>query len=402
MTKQVLKRTVGFCAAAWQASTSRWVDGALRYVTATPGLAFRDFSFLEEMAMDELAPAPSWLGKADGMILAFGLREDEPADTTMRWIERGGVPAVSLVWEWLHPRLPVVATDFVAVMTCAAEYFIRQGFDHFAFVGTVAVDPAVMAGHHRAFDQVLAAHHRRAALAYDLSFRPNGVLDDLERIRAEEGLARLLCEAPKPLAVFTLNDCQAWVVCCMCEELGLDVPGEVSVLGSGDWPISRCQSPTISSVRTAAETVGFEAMKLLHQLMVGAARPDQPLLIGPEGVVERESTCAEYREGGDVRRAVEFIRRHACEGIKVADVVRHLRIARRTLDQHFADRLGHSPAEEIRRVRFDRASKLLGETGLSVGRVAELAGFRDLAQFNATFRQRTGLAPAEFRQREQK
>ena len=31
MTKQVLKRTVGFCAAAWQASTSRWVDGALRY-----------------------------------------------------------------------------------------------------------------------------------------------------------------------------------------------------------------------------------------------------------------------------------------------------------------------------------------------------------------------------------
>ena len=289
MTKQALRRTVGFCAAAWQASARRWVDGALRYVTATPGLAFRDFSFLEEMAMDELAPAPSWQGKADGMILAFGLREDEPADATMRWIERGGLPAVSLVWDWRHPRLPVVATDFAAVMTCAAEYFIRQGFDHFAFVGTVAVDP-----------------------------------------------------------------------------------------------------------------VGFEALKLLHRLMDGAARPEQPLLIGPEGVVERESTCAEYREGGDVRRAVEFIRRHACEGIKVADVVRHLRIARRTLDQHFADRLGHSPAEEIRRVRLDRARKLLAETGLSVGRVAELAGFRDLAQFNATFRQLTGLPPAEFRQRERK
>lgn len=48
MTKQALKRTVGFCAAAWQASTSRWVDGALRYVTATPGLAFRDFSFQQD------------------------------------------------------------------------------------------------------------------------------------------------------------------------------------------------------------------------------------------------------------------------------------------------------------------------------------------------------------------
>jgi len=89
MTKQALKRTVGFCAAAWQASTSRWVDGVLRYVTATPGLAFRDFSFQQDMRTDELAPAPSWLGKADGMILAFGLREGDPADAVMRWIERG-------------------------------------------------------------------------------------------------------------------------------------------------------------------------------------------------------------------------------------------------------------------------------------------------------------------------
>jgi len=174
MTKKALKQTVGFCAAAWQAnSASRWVDGVLRYVTETPGLVFRDFSFQQEMRT------------------------------------------------------------------------------------------------------------------------------------------------------------HAWVVCCMCEELGLEVPGEVAVLGSGDWPISRCQNPTLSSVRTAAETVGFEAMKLLHRLMDGAARPGQPLLIGPEGVVERESTCAEYREGGDVRRALEFSRQHACEGIKVADVVRHLRIARR-------------------------------------------------------------------------
>ncbi len=51
---------------------------------------------------------------------------------------------------------------------------------------------------------------------------------------------------------------------------------------------------------------------------------------------------------------------------------------------------------------LERAKKLLAETALSVGRVAELAGFRDLAQFNATFRQRTGLPPAEFRQRERK
>ena len=156
-------------------------------------------------------------------------------------------------------------------------------------------------------------------------------------------------------------------------------------------------------MRTAAETVGFEAMKLLHRLMDGAARPDQPLLIAPEGVVERESTCAEYRDDGDVRRArgihpATCLRRH--QGGRTWCAI--CEIARRTLDKHFADRLGHSPAEEIRRVRLERARKLLAETGLSVGKVAELAGFRDLALFNATFRQHTGMPPTEFRKRERK
>ena len=90
MTKQALHRTAGFCAATWQASASRWVDGALRHVTATPGLTFRDFSFQQDMRTDDLAPAPSWQGKSDGMILVFGLREDESADAAIRWIERGG------------------------------------------------------------------------------------------------------------------------------------------------------------------------------------------------------------------------------------------------------------------------------------------------------------------------
>ncbi|MEI7910331.1 MAG: substrate-binding domain-containing protein [Verrucomicrobiota bacterium] len=401
MGNEAVKRTIGFCAAAWQGIAARWVEGALRYVTATPGLVCRDFSFLQEVATDELAPAPPWQGKADGMILAFGLSKDEPVDAVMRWIERGGSPAVSLAWDWHHPRLPVVATDFPAVLRCAAEYFIRRGFRHFAFVGSMTGDQAVMAGYHRAFDRALAAHQCRAALACDLALHPHGVREDHAQIRSEEALARLLREAPKPLAVFAINDVHAWAVCRLCEDLGLKVPGEVAVLGVGDLSVSRCHSPT-SSVRTAAETVGFEAAKLLHRLMDGAAPPDQPLLIGPEGVVERESTCAGYREGGDVRRAVEFIRQHACEGIKLDDVLRHLQLARRTLDRHFAERIGHSPVEEIRRVRLERASKLLAETDLSVVKVAELCGFDDSPGLSAFFSKRTGMPPTEFRRRERK
>jgi len=37
---------------------------------------------------------------------------------------------------------------------------VMDPFAHFAIVGTVAVDPEVIAGHHQAFDRVLAAHRR--------------------------------------------------------------------------------------------------------------------------------------------------------------------------------------------------------------------------------------------------
>ena len=58
MKKQAVKRTMGFCAAAEQGIVSRWIEGALHYVAAMPGLAFRDISFLQDLAMDDLAPAP--------------------------------------------------------------------------------------------------------------------------------------------------------------------------------------------------------------------------------------------------------------------------------------------------------------------------------------------------------
>jgi hypothetical protein len=47
--------------------------------------------------------------------------------------------------------------------------------------------------------------------------------------------------------VSAMNDPHARAVCSLCEDLGIDVPDEVAILGVGDLNISRRHSPSISS-----------------------------------------------------------------------------------------------------------------------------------------------------------
>jgi len=395
------KKLVGFSAASWQEIASRWIDGILGYLGETPALGFRDFSFLQGMEMDELAPPPPWTNKVDGTLLGFGVRSDLDIEDLMRWLDRGNTQFVSLVWDWSHPRVPQVTTDISAVATCAVDYMLGKGFERLALIDDKGNSPRTRRWF-RSFYTRRLSRRGRELTQHALSFRPEGVSEDLERIREEKELVELLRKSPKPLGVLAMNDPHARAVCSLCEDLGLDVSNEVAILGVGDLNISRRHSPSISSVRTNAEMIGYEAVKLLHHLMEGGNPPDRPMLIGPAGVIERESTGSEISDGGGIRRAVEFIRTHACEGINVDDVVRQVAVSRRTLEKHFAQRLGHSPGHEIQKVRLERAKHLLLDTDLSITRISELTGFREHARLTHFFRNKTGLSPSAFRKRERR
>jgi LacI family transcriptional regulator len=157
-------------------------------------------------------------------------------------------------------------------------------------------------------------------------------------------------------------------------------------------------SPTISSVATANDRIGFEAMKVLHRIMDGDERPKRPKLLGPEGIVERESTGIPQGGGADIHIARDFIHAHAVEGITVEDVVRSLSISRRTLEKQFSERVGHSPKREIQLVRLEKAKQLLAETELSMTQVSAMTGFSELPRFSIFFRTQGGMSPSEYRE----
>jgi LacI family transcriptional regulator len=394
MTNRSDRRTIAFCSLAQSETGDRRLAGILRYLEEAGKFILRDYRFLpDDVDTDRDAAPPAWTGKVDGVVLfahIAGVLEDGVC-----WLKRGGAPVVSLVNEWRHPDIPVVATDSKAVMQMAADYFVKRGFQQIAFVADT-ISPADTARRRQSFEERLAAHDRQA-LAYDLPFRSEGHPGEFERMRQDVGLVQLLRTAPKPLAIFAITDNLAHMLCEVCRSLDLDVPGEVAILGCGNLSTSRSSAPPLSTVQTANEQIGYEAMRLLHQMMDGGNTPAKPLLIKPLNVLERTSTLASFGKLGSVHLALTYIQQHACEGLNVNELVNVLSISRSTLEARFAEVVGHPPGQEIHRVRLARAKDLLQKTDLSIGQVATLAGFSDLPPFAKFIRRKLGMSPTEFR-----
>jgi LacI family transcriptional regulator len=117
----------------------------------------------------------------------------------------------------------------------------------------------------------------------------------------------------------------------------------------------------------------------------------------PREVVVRQSTDTLAIKDPDLHRAVAFIRDRACEGITVKDVMAQIPLSRRQLERRFSARFGHSLGEEIRRVKLDRARKLLLETNLPLPDIAARCGYEYPTYLSRAVKKRFGLGPRALR-----
>jgi LacI family transcriptional regulator len=83
--------------------------------------------------------------------------------------------------------------------------------------------------------------------------------------------------------------------------------------------------------------------------------------------------------------------------MRVEDMMGVLRVSRRTLEKRFRTIVGRTLHDEIRRLQFERARKLLCETDMKIPQVATKCGFRDPKRFTTLFREEFGAPPVAFR-----
>src|SRR5262249_38070309 len=124
--------------------------------------------------------------------------------------------------------------------------------------------------------------------------------------------------------------------------------------------------PSLSSIVTPAEAVGYQAAALLDRILQGGSPPPQPILLPSHRLVVRQSSDLLSVADPYVAAALRFIRARCHVPLRVAEVSQEVPVSQRTLETRFRHLVGRSLGEEIRRVHLQRAKELLATTSLSI------------------------------------
>ncbi len=288
---------------------------------------------------------------------------------------------------------PSIITDGIRIGTMAAEHFLDRGFRNFAYVGLAEF--AWSRGRVQYFRQRL----QQAGCTVNeyhapLSKRGRAVRNE------QNHLAEWLRQLPKPVGVMCCNDDQALLVVEACKLIGCSVPDDVAVLGvDNDVLVCDLADPPISSVALNTEGAGYEAARVLDELMKGGAMAGQIVSVQPTHIVTRMSTDMLAVTDQDVAAALAFIRRNSNRLIQVDDVVEATSASRRVLEKRFKAVLHRSVHQEIRRVRVNNIIRLLVGTDMSITDIATHCGFDGVEHIARHFRKETGMSLREYRKR---
>jgi LacI family transcriptional regulator len=148
--------------------------------------------------------------------------------------------------------------------------------------------------------------------------------------------------------------------------------------------------------------VGYRAAALLDRLMNGAKPPLDPIMVAPAELLPRQSTDLLAADDPAVTKALRFIADNTHDRIRVTDVVSAVNTNRRSLEKRFRQSLNRSIADEINRLRLERAKRQLIGTKASVKDIATDTGFRNSDHFSKVFSRIEGISPSQFRSERQK
>jgi DNA-binding LacI/PurR family transcriptional regulator len=172
-----------------------------------------------------------------------------------------GVPVVLCMWEKPDqpPALPSVAVDFYRAGTIAAEHLIKLGHRR---IGAVV-------GSERSGNHIW--RYRGFVDALERAGIPHGKTDAIfghDTIDAgRSGAHALLAGVPDLSAVFVSNDLPALGVLQAAADMGLDVPGDLSVIGITDIQLAHQVRPALTTVAVPTQESAELAVEMIMHMI---------------------------------------------------------------------------------------------------------------------------------------
>lgn len=269
-----------------------------------------------------------------------------------------------------------------AIGESAAKLLMQRGFANFCYVQAEAPEEKL--------------HSDLRRKSFEKTLCESGFA--CTTLRVGNDLASRISKLPRPLGVFVYNDRLAPLVLNACSLAKMSIPEEVGVVGvDNDVNICECLRPSLSSITADFEAGGYEAARLLDDLMHGRKNSKPAVRYGSSTVVERDSTRDLKAGGLIVSRATEIIRKHFREELTVETIAHQLHISSVLLHRRFKEVLGQTVHSLIEKARLDYAANQLIRTTLTIAEISRDSGFPCVEHFHRLFKKRFGRTPKSWR-----
>ncbi|MDF1816131.1 MAG: DNA-binding transcriptional regulator [Verrucomicrobiales bacterium] len=292
-----------------------------------------------------------------------------------------------------HPRaihlsesssLRSVGLDNQEIGKQAAKYLAGRGFKSFAFAGYEKTGFSQKRG--QAFRESMKSHPFPCQ-CIDLSERPS-----------ERDVTSWLNGLPKPCGLFATHDECALFLLTLCHSANLRCPEDIAILGvDNDTLMCEIAWPQLSSVSVPSRRVGWEASRLLSQILHNEVAEPASIFLPPTGIITRQTTDIHQTGSETVNRSLRYMESHYKTRINIDDVLRETGVSRRRLELKFRQFTGNSPLRELQRMRIAEAERLLADTDLPLHQIAPRCGCRDATQLGSLFKKVKGITPGNYR-----
>ena len=328
----------------------------------------------------------------------------------MKWAQKGKTDAIiaqmsdidvnllsdlniPIIVQNYRSRIPGVCNltgDYVGTGHMAADYFINQGYKHFAYYGiseSVWSRERFVGFQERLNEKGFTVHRY-----FETSNIRESWAQDFESI------GKWLKSLPKNVALFACDDYYALHVSETCKIYDISVPDDIAILGvDNDELMCNISNPPLSSILIDAENGGYTAGQVLHQLIKKNVSEPFNITVSPLQVISRESTQKYVIKDKYVMRAVEYIEGNYTRQISVSDLLALVPISRRVFEKRFRENTGLSIYQFIQIYRVERFAGKLITTNRTIEDLALSCGFEDYKNVSRIFMRYKGVSPSQFR-----
>lgn len=290
----------------------------------------------------------------------------------------------------IAPLRDNVSLDSRLVAETAAEVLLRHEANGFGYVSAPARPLWSVARGNQFAECVRKAGHDCAILD---TLSPSGGASNLK------ACVKFLSRLPRPANVMLASDSIAPLVYEASRKARLRIPEDLNIVSvDNDLTICTNLSPSLTSIEPDFRGGAYKAGERFGARASGVRKPLPRLTYGISSVVFRHSTTSARVVVHDVKAALDWINRHACESIRVGDVVATMGYSRRRAEQLFFSSTGKTIGKAIEDARFENVIASLRNSTLSVSAIAVRCGFSSSAYLATAFRRRYKMTITQWRQ----